>query len=56
MPLAHPTNRNAADTVLKLFACTPALGVMARRADVQESVGTVKCAAEEVAEPAVTLA
>jgi len=44
----------ATEAVLKLFAATPASGAMARPAVVQDSVGTVKLAADEVADPAVT--
>src|SRR5215469_7919060 len=55
-PLVHPTSTPATEAVLNLLAATPASGVMPRSAVVQDSAGTVKVAANEVADPVVTAA
>src|SRR6516162_4082453 len=47
-------NTPATEAVLKLFAATPASGAMPTVAAVQDSAGTVKLAADVVADPAVT--
>ena len=44
----------ATESLLKLFAATPASAEMPTAAVVQDSAGTVKVAADEVAEPGVT--
>lgn len=56
VPLKHPVNTYAAEKLLKRLTSTPATGVMARSAVVQDKVGTVKLAADTVADPARTTA
>src|SRR5215831_10047968 len=53
LPLSHPTYRNAEEKELRLFTftATPATGVMKRNADVQDTLGSLYCAADEVADP-----
>ena len=58
LPLWHPANTVADENDLKLLTCTLASAVMARSTGVwaQDTLGTLNCAAEEVADPRATVA